>query len=230
MDRTTLSTGEMLTLTIVVNDANASAPGMPMLDGFQIVNTSKSSQLSIINGKISSLATYNYVLQPTRSGSLTIPGIPVTVDGQTYTTQPVTIEVTQGAAPARPAQPAAAPDASLPAPQGFNGQDMYVESVVDNPMPYVGQQVTHTFRFYRAVNYFGQPSYEAPNFSGFWSENDTQQIDYDVQAAGRIYRVVELKSVLFSTSAGEHTIDPANLTIPGSLLSSGRACKQSLSP
>jgi hypothetical protein len=98
---------------------------------------------------------------------------------------------------------------------------MYVESVVDNPTPYVGQQVTHTFRFYRAVNYFGQPSYEAPNFSGFWSENESQQTDYDAQVGGRIYRVVELKTVLFPTSAGEHTIDPAKLTIPGSLLSVG---------
>ena len=102
------------------------------------------------------------------------------------------------------------------------GQDAYVEAVVDNPNPYVGEQVVYTFRFYRAINYFEQPSYEAPSFSGFWTEGETQQYDYDIQAAGRNYRVVELQTTLFPTSAGEHNIDPAMLTLPGGFFSSGK--------
>ena len=95
VDRNNLSTGETLTLTITISGGNASGPQMPMLDGFQIVGTSKSSQISIVNGTISSQAFYNYVLQPTETGTLTIPGIPVTIDQQTYVTQPIFIEVFQ---------------------------------------------------------------------------------------------------------------------------------------
>jgi hypothetical protein len=220
VDRTTLSTGESLTLTIRMEGANASNPNLPVLDGFQIISTSKSSQISIINGSMSSQAAYHYVLQPTRAGQLTIPAIPVVVAGQTHTTQPFTIEVTQGAAPSQPSQPNQPPDSIIPPSQEFSGQDLFVESIVDHPNPYIGQQVTHTFRFFRAVNLSGQPTYEAPNFNGFWNESETQQTDYDVQIGSRTYRVVELQTILFPTSVGQHTISPASLNISGSLFRS----------
>ena len=221
VDRTSLSTGDTLTLTIRLEGANAANPGLPVLDGFQVVGTSKSSQISIINGSMSSQAAYHYVLQPTRAGQLIIPAIPVIVNGQTHTTQPFTIEVTQGVAPPQPSQPDQPPDTINPPAQEFNGQDLYVESTVDIPNPYIGEQVTHTFRFFRAINLSGQPTYEAPNFNGFWNESETQQTDYDVQIGSRMYRVVELQTILFPTSAGGHTISPAGLSISGSLFSSG---------
>jgi hypothetical protein len=220
VDRDQLSTGETLTLSITISGGNAGRPEMPMLDGFQIVGTSRSSQISIINGSISSQAVYHYVLQPIQTGTLTIPGIPVVIDGQTYVTQPITVEVTQGAAPSAPQQNAPV-NPTEPTSEEFNGQEVYVEAEVDNPTPYVGEQVTHTFRFYRAINLFGQPSYEGPSFSGFWNESETQQVDYDVTIGNHLYRVVELTTVLFPTSAGEHTIEAAALTIPGSLFTRG---------
>jgi hypothetical protein len=220
VDRYRLSTGETLTLSITVSGSNAGKPEIPMLDGFQVVGTSKSSQISIINGVISSQAVYHYVLQPVQIGALTIPGIPVVVDRQTYVTQPITVEVAQGTAPTAPQQNAPA-NPTEPISEEFNGQEVYVEAVVDNPNPYIGEQITHTFRFYRAINLFGQPTYEAPSFSGFWNESETQQVDYDVTIGNRLYRVVELTTVLFPTSAGEQTIEAAALTIPGSLFTHG---------
>jgi hypothetical protein len=164
---------------------------------------------------MTSQAAYHYVLQPTRAGQLTIPPIPVVVNGGTHTTQPFNIEVTQGAAPPPP------PATINPPAQEFNGQDLYAEATVDNPNPYIGEQVTHTFRFFRAVNLAGQPTYEAPDFNGFWNESETQQTDYDVQIGSRMYRVVELQTILFPTSAGEHTISPAAINIGGTFFSSG---------
>ena len=216
VDRNRLSTSETVTLSITISARNAGSPQMPILDGFQIASTSRSSQISIINGKMSTQAVYYYVLQPTQTGILTIPGVPVVVDQQTYLTQPITVEVTQGAAPAAPQQNMPA-NPTEPTSEEFNGQDVYVEAEVDNPAPYVGEQITYTFRFYRAINLYGQPSYESPNFNGFWTENESQQVDYDIDVGNRLYRVVELTTVLFPTSAGEHTIEAAALTLPGSL-------------
>ena len=220
VDRNRLSTSETLTLSIAISGGNAGSPQMPMLDGFQVVGNSKSTQISIINGKMSTQAVYYYVLQPTQSGTLTIPGIPVTIDQQTYITQPISVEVTQATAPTAPQQNAPV-NPTEPTSEEFSGQDVYVEAEVDNPAPYVGEQITHTFRFYRAINLYGQPSYEGPSFNGFWNENETQQVDYDISIGNRLYRVVELTTVLFPTSAGEHTIDTAALTIPGSLFTQG---------
>ena len=105
VDRTSISIGDTLTFSIVVNGSDSGVPDVPMLDGFQVLGSSKSSQLSIINGVISAQASYHYILAPTRAGMLTIPSIPVPVDGQDYSTQPITIEVVAGNAPVQPVQP-----------------------------------------------------------------------------------------------------------------------------
>lgn len=220
VDRNQLLTGETLTFSITVSGGNAGQPEMPILDGFQIVGTSRSSQTSIINGNISSQTVYHYMLQPVQSGTLNIPGIPVVVDQQTFITQPITVEVSQGTAPSAPQQNAPV-NPTAPTSRGFNGQEFFVEAEVDNPTPFLGEQITHTFRFYRAVNLFEQPAYEGPSFRGFWNEGEPQQVDYDVTIGNRLYRVVEITTKLFPTSVGEHTIESSALTIPGSLFTQG---------
>jgi hypothetical protein len=144
--------------------------------------------------------------------------------GQTYSTQPITIHVSQGTGALAPApapstgQPTGQPAASA---EELTGQDLYVEAVVENPNPYVGQQVAYVFHFYQAVNLWDQPIYEAPAFTGFWSESETSEQHYRVQAAGRVYQVTEIRTILFPSVVGPVTIEPARLSIPGSLFRSG---------
>jgi hypothetical protein len=170
---------------------------------------------------MSSQEIYRYVLQPYEVGDLVIEPISVDLGGQAYSTQPIPIHVSQGTgAPA----PAPAPSNSRPAANAaeLTGQDLYVEAVVDNPTPYVGQQVNYVFRFYQAVNLWDQPSYQAPAFTGFWSEPKPIEGQYQTQAAGRVYRVTEIRTILFPSVVGPVTIEPASLTVPGSLFQSGR--------
>ena len=155
------------------------------------------------------------------------------MNGQTFSTEPIVVHVVQGTgapgtgAPAsgQPVQPQSqsSPPPVQPAPPAaeLRGQDLFVEAEVDNPRPYVGEQVVYTFRFYRAVNLAGQPQYEAPSFQGFWSEHETEQSDYRVQAAGRVYQVTEVRTILFPSVVGPVTVEPASLTMPGSLFRRG---------
>lgn len=228
VDRNQLPVGETLTLTITVS-GSANSPQMPMLAGFQIVGNSHSSQISIVNGAISSQAVYSYVLQATTLGTYTIPEIPVVVNQQTYLTQPIYIEVTQGADPTA-SQQNSAPNPNTPNSEEFYGQDLYIEAEIDNLTPYVGEQITHTFRFYRAINLTGQPTYEASDFAGFWSEGESQQIDYDTTINNRPYHVTEITTILFPTSAGEHIIEPAALNIPGGIFTNGTQLKTNAVP
>ncbi|MDX1417115.1 MAG: BatD family protein, partial [Candidatus Promineifilaceae bacterium] len=120
---------------------------------------------------------------------------------------------------ANPAQPIDPADA----PTELAGQDFFIEAEVDKPNPYQGEQVLYTFRFYQAESLYDQPQYEAPSFTGFWSEEiSDQQKDYVVEAAGRQYRVTELQAVLFPTGVGEVTIEPAQLSIPGDFFTTGQ--------
>jgi hypothetical protein len=221
VDRTTLSTDETLTLTVTVNGTvlNPPQPVLPTLAGFSVVGHSTSSQVSIINGAVTAQTVYSYRLQPTQPGELVIDSISLTLDGQTYTTAPIKIQVTQGGGGPQIAPSTPLPVEPVPPSDELAGQDLFVEAEVDNPTPYVGQQIGYTFRFYQAVNLFSQPQYDAPSFNGFWSEQQSDQPQYTTQAAGRTYRVIELKTTLFPTAAGSVTIDRARLTIPGDFFS-----------
>ena len=222
VDRAALSTDETLTLTVTLYTSilDSPTPSLPDLQGFQVVGSSTSTQIGIINGDIQTQAVYAYRLQPYQTGDLTIGPISVTLGGQTYSTQPMTVHVTQGAgqALAAPATPQAPDQVASPG-AGLAGQDFYAEADVDLATPYVGQQVVHTFRLYQAGALWGQPQYEAPTFTGFWTEGKPEQYEYQVQAAGRIYDVIEVRTILFPSVMGPVTIDQARLIIPGGFFS-----------
>ncbi|MFN2137292.1 MAG: BatD family protein, partial [Candidatus Promineifilaceae bacterium] len=198
---------------------------------------------------------YTYVLRPLSAGSFVIDPIIVQINGQTYSTEPIAIEVAQGTGqqqqipnpslpgslgnlptmPGMPnlnqllppgfgSQPGAQTEPLDPAdmPTELEGQDYFIEAEVNNPAPYQGEPLIYTFRFYQAGSLFDQPEYQAPAFTGFWSEElSDQQNHYSTEAAGRPYRVTELQTVLVPTVTGEVTIDPAYLSIPGDFFSAG---------
>ena len=221
VDRTELSTGETLRLTVVVQGTGgARAPVLPPLDAFDIVGRSTASSITIINGKASGEVTYIYSLLPVEAGTLTIDSISVDIDGVTHTTEPIQLQVTLGAASPR-AQSSGGPSAISPT--ELVGQDLFVEGVVDNPTPYLGEQVVYSFRYYRAGNTYGQPSYDAPEFTGFWSDQESEQRQYKTSAAGRIYTVIELSRVIFPTVSGPLEIGSGALQLRGDFFNRGKS-------
>lgn len=219
VDRTSLSTGETLTLTVTVRTLtmNTPQPTLPSLEGFNVVGSSTASQISIINGAMTGQTTYSYRLQPYQTGDLVIGSISLTLDGQTYTTEPITIRVNQGTG--GQAQPTPSHKQTAPPPTELRGQDFFAEAEVDNPDPYLGQQIVYTFRFYRAIGTFNslldRPHYSAPAFTGFWNKQQPDQSQYEAQIQGQPYQVTELQTILFPTTVGTVTIEPARVIIPG---------------
>ena len=169
VDRTSLTTDDTLTLTVTINAniANPPQPSLPGLAGFNIIGSSTSSQISIVNGAMSSRLNYNYSLQPYEAGTLVIEPVGVTIDGQAYTTAPINVQVTQGTGAPSPA-PAPSNRQAPTTSTELAGQKLFVEAEVDNPNPYLGEQVTYTFRFYQAADgfdsFFDQPQFAPPAF------------------------------------------------------------------
>ncbi|MEO8610577.1 MAG: BatD family protein [Chloroflexota bacterium] len=93
------------------------------------------------------------------------------------------------------------------------GQDYFAEVSVDNPKPYVGQQITYRFRFYDAVG-VSNPLYEAPDFEGFWRIDKSGVTRTAQQLNNRQYAVAELQTALYPTRPGAITIAPATITLP----------------
>lgn len=238
VDRTSITTDDLLTLTVTVSgqENNMPRPEQPVLDGFNVVSSGTSSQMNIINGNMSVLQSTIYHLQPTEIGTLSIGSFSLTLNGQTYQTDPIQIEVTQGTG-----QPSSgnsgrssgglnfsfppslfnSPFSSGLSPFGgrspFDTNNSFVEAEIDNDSPYIGEQVTYTFRYYESIGAFGQPTYAPPDFTGFWHDFQPDQKQYTAQAGTDVYRVTELQTFLFPTNAGDITIDPTTLTVQGSL-------------
>ena len=268
VDRNQITTDDMLLLTVNVDSSSGSVsqPDLPRLDGFRIMGTNSSTQMTSINGDTNVSTIYQYRLQPLHSGDLVIPPIAVTVNGQQESTQPIPVTVSQGTGQLQPQAPASGSPGGLPnlfnfngdpmdllnqldqwmqgqtpgslggatipaapgadattidPPAELNGQDYYLEAVVDKTNPYQGEQVTYSLRLYRAVSPLGQITYNAPAFSGFWSKELPDQNHYRTQAGGRLYSVTELQTALFPTVSGDLTIEPGHMAIPGDFFSNG---------
>ncbi len=217
VNKSDFSTDELVILTVVVVDDSALQPRpiLPPLDGLAVVDLDIATDVSTVSGKIRTAVTYTYRLQPRRTGLLIIPAVRVKIDEQSFQAAPVSIRVSQGAPPA-PSTGNAVQPADITPPAALTGQDFFVESTVDKPRPYLGQQVTYTFRFYQAIQLYRQPQYEGPLFIGFETMGMPVQ-EYNIEFDGRTYLITEIRTALFPKEAGKVTIGPARLMFPGNI-------------
>src|SRR6056297_2505826 len=94
--------GQRFRLTYIVN-AQADRFLPPEINNFSVLagpSTSTSSNVSIINGKVTQSfeLKYTYILEPVKEGAFEIQPAGVMVDGEKYASKPVKIEVVRGGA------------------------------------------------------------------------------------------------------------------------------------
>ncbi len=215
---TQLSTDEVLALTVnlVVDSPLQPQPILPPLDGLSVVDFDLNTDVRLVQGEIQTEVTYTYFLQPRRTGLLTIPPIAVEIDGQIFEAQPISVTVTQGAAPAPAPGNAVSPPDDITPPADLNGQDFFVESRVNLTKPFVGQQIVHTFRIYQAIQLYREPKYDASPFTEFETRGLPVQ-QYNLEVAGRTYLITEIRTALFPKRPGQLTIGPDRLLLVGNV-------------
>ena len=99
-------------------------------------------------------------------------------------------------------------------PQG--GEPLFVTASVDNDRPYLGQQITYTFKIFQSTELrlsSQEVLYEWPAFAGFWNTQSVDQADYSETIGSHEYRIVELRVRLFPSVVGTVVIDPAALSV-----------------
>lgn len=217
VDRQTISMDDQLTLRVDVSGqaSNIPQPQLPPLDGFHAYSSGRSQSISIVNGQVSSQVSFTYILAPKSAGTFTIGPVSITAGGQTISTQPISVTVT-ASAPGAPGQRAPAQRGSAPvqrAPSGIQDRDLFITTDVDKKRVFVNERIVLTFRFFRRVNLLSQPSYQAPDTTGFWSEDLPPQKNYRTTVDGLEYLVIEINTALFPTAPGNFTIGPAALQV-----------------
>ena len=211
VDRTIASLNDHVTLTVEARGTmrQVGTPKLPPLDAdFAVYSAGSSTNMSWVNGAMTSSRSWAYRLVPKRAGSFTIGSVEVEFGGDVYSTEPIEIEIVEGDAPRTPSQPEERPSSGVTS----AGREVFIATSVDKKRAYVGEQVTLSFKFYRAVELWEQPRYEAPELTGFWVVDVPEHEEYYEVVDGIRYVVIEIKTALFGTSAGAATVGSASLS------------------
>ncbi len=202
VDRNVLTLNDRLQLTLTIHGTqDTSPPSFPSIDGFTLLYGPKISvQTRIINGNVSTSKGYTYVLQPTAKGKFTIGPSAVEYKGNTYTSQPVSVEVVGSARPS--------PETQSPNLE----KAIFVELSTDKSEAYLYEQVTLSFKLYFQKGLpISDINYTAPMTKNFMEEKLGEQRQYEEIRDGIIYNVLELRTALFPMVSGELTITQAKL-------------------
>lgn len=184
----------------------------PSFDGFRVVGgPNQSISNSWVNGKRSFSKTYSYFLAPQTRGKITIAQATIEIEGETYKTLPVEVEVT----------------AAVEVPKDGNNADyvasenVHLVAEVSNANPYLNEALTVTYKLYVShdVSITSQwREIDTPKYADFWSQNIDNQNNFKVYEGkynGEDYRYVVLRTtVLYPQKTGELEIEPLTLDIP----------------
>jgi len=213
VDRNKLATGEQFELTFMLEGAgggNNFRP--PQLNNFNILSgPNQSTNFSFNNGQSSSSVSYSYVLQARAEGKQTIGAATIQVNGKTFQTQPITIEVTKGEPQAKQQPRGKQQQGEADIAQQI-GDNLFLRVTVDKPKCYQGEQITATYKIYTRINITNYGVNKVPALTGFWSED--LEVPKQIQLTnevinGKQYRVGILKKVaLFAQRSGTLELDP----------------------
>jgi len=199
LDRDHVALGDTVTLNIEGPDALSAKPDLsPLQNDFDVLGTSSSSNVQIVNGTSHSTTQLGIALRTRRAGTLAVPSLQIGSER----TQPLTLQVT-------------------PAPsggQGGPGDPAFLEASVDSPAPYVGQQDVYTLKlFYTGSLTGGQ--LEEPQADGAQLIHLNGDTRYQSTRNGQTYQVVERHYALIPERSGRIVV--RGPTFMGQMLSSG---------
>lgn len=191
VDRNQLARNETLQLVIEMSDQDGDGePDLaPLKKDFEVLGSTQSQQIQIVNGERSASRRVIVNLAPKREGSLTIPPLRV----GSAQTQAIAIKVTEEHLASAAA-----------------GSDVFLEVEIDEPQPYVQAQVVFTVRVHTAVS-LEDASLSDIDSGDLLVQRLGDDVRYRSQAGGRSYQVIERRYGLFPQTSGAIEIPPIRL-------------------
>jgi hypothetical protein len=204
LDVSEITAAETVQLTLEHDGSTSGQPDItPLQQNFDILGTSNSTMIQLVNGSASEKTQVVLTLAPKVTGHLTIP--PLSWDGEQ--TRPLTLDVTGPGGTGQPGA-AAAPTAA----------NVFMETSASPEQPYVQAAVHLTVRLYIAEALY-HASLELPESSDFVVKRLGSDESSEAERNGRTYEVVTRRFLLFPLHSG-------NLTLPGPILDAEVAVRQ----
>lgn len=202
--------GEQFNLRVEVSGSSmrdVSLPVVPDIDGIGLLSQtpSRSSSISVVNGRTTTSTTYSYGLIARETGVFTIPPVTIEVDGEQYQTEPIEIEVIE--------KGQLTDDGRRQLP------DVFLEVEIDEENPVPGQQIVASIQLYfkQGIEVTSFQPNAGWRTDGFWKEelqNIRQPQAESVILGGVRYRTATLiRYALFPTRSGELTLSEFPLNV-----------------
>lgn len=226
-----VAVGEPVELTIAVTGASGSirAPKLPELKGFRSYSQGHSEEFSFMNGKSSTRSVFTYVLVPSEEGIFVIDSIEVPIDGKTFRTGNLKVEVGPATVTGPPKNPAGKPLAqvvppssrSLP-PDYMASQEIFVRAWTDREEAYVNQPIYLTYTLYTRTSATFKGFEDEPETAGFWVEDfppNPQVNRQERNLGGYRYVIADVRQVaLFPTEPGVKRFSPGSLKVDAEII------------
>lgn len=220
-DNTTVGLNDrfQVTFTFEGNDINSlSNFSPPDFAGFLVLSgPNQSTSMQIINGAVSASLSYSFYLQPKNLGKYTIGRASIQYKGNSYKTDPLTIQIEKGSSNAGTRQNNNSNSSGVS--NDEIAQNVFVRASTDKQKAYMGEQVTVTYKLYTRLSIASQMSIsKLPQYPGFWAEEleTSNNINFTTETyEGKKFKVGILKKVaLFPTQTGELSVTPFELDVP----------------
>ncbi|MFH1009633.1 MAG: BatD family protein [bacterium] len=203
VDRTQLRVGDQVKLTL---EARGSASGIPQpaapsLAGLEIAaGPFRSTELQILNGRMSGSTVYTYILRATTPGTGKIGPSTLTFKGKQFATQPIELQISDAAQPAPQTE------------QRGQTQDVFIRVRADKRKVYQNERILLTYTVCFRLSITSPEIVRLPRTAGFWAEEIPLPRDLPIREeviGGVQYRTAVFKQMaLFPTQTGELTVEP----------------------
>jgi hypothetical protein len=207
VNTTTVELGSSLRLTITINGVEAPAVQLPKIDGLELRYLGPSTKISLINGKMSRSTGLMFTAIPLKTGKLQIPSVTIPLSGKDYTTTPIDITVVDSGklqSPSSPNSTAANSQAAL------QDKIFIVLSSLKKEV-YFSEPVPISIKLFISDLAVKNVQYPTIRAEGFTVEPFAEP-DRGHQVMGGIaYQVIEFKTYIYPTRAGDLSLGPAKL-------------------
>lgn len=209
--------GQQFRLTYTVNtDVDKFDP--PEITDFSVLagpSTSTSTNVSIVNGKMTKNYTlqYTYVLQANKKGKFTIPYAKIKVGQKVYRSNELQIEVIESKSRSSSGGSAGqAQQDQQTTETGDPGNKLFVRVLLNKRNVYREEPIIATIKIYSKMSISNLQNVKFPDFKGFFKQEietpSLRQLQKE-NINGEIYGTGVLKKyILFPQKTGEITIDP----------------------
>lgn len=206
----TVELGSSAQLTVTVNGADNVPPlQIPKIDGLDIRYLGPSTQISIINGKMTRSTGLMFSVVPVKTGQFEIPLLTVSINGKDYVTAPVKFSVVNSGN-------------TLPVPGTGAGGDSSSSSLQDKIFmvlgtskkeAYINEPIPLVIKLF--INGLNVRNVQYPTFDhdGFNAEDFKEPRQGQQSLGDIVYKVVEFKTVIYPTRDGELSLGPAKLGV-----------------